>query len=189
MTTFDPFKSRLCRDIRNELSVSLMDAIDSQDIGPANIVAGKYLSEDTAPFIHRYIHDRLRRYQAVMDQIRSAHLPKHDTFRVALLLWDQELFFEVHEWFEKKWLADKGDEKMISQALIRSAGVYVHLENGRTASARKMALKAVAGLTRYRALAPPYFDVELLIDKLEALDPVPPKFGALRLAAKSRRSK
>jgi uncharacterized protein len=189
MTSFDPFKSRLCRNIRNELSVSLMDAIDSQDIGPANIVARKYGTEDVEPFIDRYIHDRLTRYKTIIDQIRSAHLQGHDTFRVALLLWDQELFFEVHEWLEKTWRAGKGAEKMISQALIRAAGVYIHLEHGRTASARKMALKAAAGLTRYKALAPSCFNVERLIDKLKALDPVPPKFGALRSAEKSRRSK
>lgn len=185
---FDPFKSRLCRNIRNELSVSLMNAIDSRDIGPSAIVAQKYGSENAEPFIDRYIHDRLTRYQTIIEQIRSAHLPRHDTFVIALLLWDQELFFEVHEWLEKKWRAGKGAEKMISQALIRAAGVYVHLEHGRTAGARKMALKAVAGLTRCKALALSCFDVELLIDKLKALDPVPPKLGALRLAAKSKRS-
>ena len=189
MTAFDPFKSRLCRNIRNELSESLMDAIAGRNIGPSAIVARKYGSEDAEPFIDRYIHDRLMRYQTIMDQIRSAHLQKNDTFMIALLLWDQELFFEVHEWLETKWRADKSAEKMISQALIRAAGVYVHLEHGRTDGARKMALKAVAGLTRYKGLAPSYFNVELLIEKLKTLDPVPPKLGALRLAVKSGRFK
>jgi len=178
MTAFDPFKSRLCRNIRNELSVSLMDAIHSQDIGPANIVARKYGAEDVEPFIDRYVHDRLTRYNTIINQIRSAHLQGHETFGVALLLWDQELFFEVHEWLEKKWRTGKGAEKMIYQALIRAAGVYVHLEHGRTEGARKMALKAVAGLTCYKSFAPSCFNVELLIDKLKALDPDPPKLGA-----------
>ena len=188
MTAFDPFNSRLCRNVRNELSESLMDAIYSQDIGPSALVARKYGSEDVEPFIDGYIRDRLMRYQTIMDQIRSAHLLRSDTFMIALLLWDQELYFEVHEWLEKKWRAGKGAEKMIYQALIRAAGVYVHLEHGRTEGARKMALKAVAGLTCYKALASSCFNVELLIDKLKALDPDPPKLGALRLAAKSRLS-
>ena len=166
-----------------------MEAIHDQDIGPSTIVAQKYASEDVEPSIHRYIHDRLNRYRTVMNQIRSAQLQRHETFLIALLLWDQELFFEVHEWLESKWHDSEGTEKMIFQALIRAAGVYVHLEHGRTAGARKMASKAVASLTRNKAFVPSCFNRKLLIDKLKALDPVPPKLGALRWPAKSSRSK
>jgi hypothetical protein len=158
-----------------------MKAIHSQDIGPSMTAARKYVSEDVEPFIIRYVDNRLTRYQTIITQIRSAHIPIHDTFMIALLLWDQELFFEVHEWLERKWLDSKGAEKMVCQALIRAAGTYVHLEHGKYGAARKMASKAVAGLTRHRALVPLCLNVEVLIDKLNALDPAPPKLGASRV--------
>jgi hypothetical protein len=182
---FDPFNSRLCRDIRNELSESLMKAIHSQDIGPSMTAARKYVAEGVEPFIIGYIENRLTRYRTIITQIRSAHIPIRDTFIIALLLWDQELFFEVHEWLERKWLDSKGAEKMVLQALIRAAGVYVHLEHGKNAAARKMASKAVAGLTHHRALVPLCVNVDVLVDKLEELDPVPPKLGASKVRATS----
>jgi uncharacterized protein len=185
---FDPFKNRLCRNIRNELSESLMEAIHSQNIGTSTLVAQKYESEGAEPFIDRYIRDRMTRYQIILDQVRSTQLQRHDAFMVALLLWDQELFFEVHEWLEIKWCNSQGAEKMIFQALIRAAGVYIHLEHGRIEGAKKMASKAVEGLTRYKALAPSCYNIDLLIEKLKALDPVPPKLGASPLPAESRHS-
>ena len=186
MKHFDPFKSRLCRNIRNELSESLMKAIHDQDIGPSTAVAEKYISENTEPFIIRYIDNRLIRYRTVINQIRSMHAQIHDAFIIALLLWDQELFFEVHEWLENKWRESKGPEKMIYQALIRAAGAYVHLEHGRIVGAREMASKAAASLTRYKRTVPAFLNIELLLSKLKALDPVPPKLGPSKLPAKSR---
>jgi hypothetical protein len=179
--SFDPFKSRLCRNIRNELSESLMKAIHGIDIGSPYAVAEKYGSESAEPFINRYIDNRITRYKTVINQIRSANIQTHDTFIIAILLWDQGLFFEVHEWLETKWRDSQGTEKMISQALIRAAGAYIHLEHGRNAGARKMASKAVASLIRYKASVPPYLNVELLVAKLKTLDPIPPKLGATRL--------
>jgi hypothetical protein len=186
MMDFDPFESRLCRNIRNELSESLLKAIYRRDIGPAVAVAQKYASQGAEPFIIRYVDSRLTRYRTIIAQIGSAQIQVRDTFVIALLLWDQELFFEVHEWLEQKWRGSHGTEKMISQAFIRAAGVYIHLEHGRTAGARKMASKAAAGLTRFKPFVPPFLNIELLISKLEALDPVPPKLGASELPAAFR---
>jgi uncharacterized protein len=185
MMGFDPFESRLCRNIRNELSESLMKALHGRDMGPPTAVARKYVSESAEPFIIGYIDDRLTRYRTIMTQLRSAHIQIRDTFIISLLLWDQELFFEVHEWLERKWRNSEGAEKMLFQALIRAAGAYVHLEHGGTAAARKMASKAVASLIRCKALVPLCFNVDVLIDKLEELDPVPPKLGASKVRATS----
>ena len=69
---FDPFKSRLCRNIRNELSKSLMNAIHSGDIGSPYAVAEKYVSEGAEPFINSYINNRIMRYKAIVAQIRTA---------------------------------------------------------------------------------------------------------------------
>ena len=60
----------------------------------------------------------------------------------------------------------------------------MHLERGRHGRAKKMASKAVATLIRHKESIS-VFNVELLIAKLKALDPVPPKFGATPLPAKN----
>ena len=186
MKNFDPFESRLCRNIRNELSKSLIRAILNQDIRPSIAVAEQYVSQGVEPFITRYINSRISCYKTVLNQIRTANIKLHDTFIIAMLLWDQELFFEVHEWLENKWRDSKGPEKMISQALIRAAGVYIHLEHGRTEGANKMASKAAASLTRYKRFVPPFLNVELLLSKLKALDSAPPKLSTSALPARFR---
>jgi hypothetical protein len=183
---FDPFESRLCRNIRNELSVSLMKAIHNGDLGSSYTVVEKYMSEGIEPFINNYINNRIVRYKAIVTQIQTANIQIHETYIIALLLWDQELFFEVHEWLEKKWRNSQGTEKIILQALIRAAGTYMHLECGRHMGAKKMASKAVETLIRYKESIP-VFNVEQLIAKLKSLDPVPPKFGATRLPGKNDR--
>ena len=183
---FDPFESRLCRDIRNELSESLMKAICNGDIGSSYTVAEKYMSEGIEPFIKSYIDNRIMRYKAIVTQIQTANIQNHETYIIAILLWDQELFFEVHEWLEKKWRNSQGAEKIILQALIRAAGTYMHLEYGRHMGAKKMASKAVDTLIQYKESIP-VFSVELLISKLKSLDPVPPKFGTNRLPEKKDR--
>ena len=175
---FDPFLNRLCRNIRNELSESLIETIHCGNVGPSYALAEQYLSEHAEPFINSYINSRIRCYEAIITQIRSANIQVHETYIIALLLWDQELFFEVHEWLENKWHDSEGTEKMILQALIRAAGTYLHLEYGRNEGAKKMAAKAVASLIRYKAFVPVFFNLEVLVAKLKAVDPVPPKLGA-----------
>ena len=181
---FDPFNSRFCRIIRNELSESLMKAIHNGDIRPSNSLREKYMSDGVEPFIIGYINSRIMRYKTVVSQIQTSKIQIHETYVIALLLWNQELFFEVHEWLEKEWRNSQGAEKIILQALIRAAGTYMHLECGRHVGAKKMASKAVENLIRYKESIP-VFNVELLIAKLKALDPVPPKLGATRLLAKN----
>ncbi len=125
--------------------------------------------------------DRITRYQAVITQIRVANIPIHDTYAVALLLWDQGLFFEVHEWVEGKWLQSSGAEKIVLQALIRAAGTYVYLEAGSPEKAKKIAAKALPPLIQHKALVPGFFNVDLLIASLEPVNTVPPKLGASKL--------
>jgi hypothetical protein len=174
--TFDPFHNRLCRDIRNDLSVSFMTAIRSRDLKAAAGVVKKYMSKDVEPFVADYMENRLNRYRRVVHEIGSQNIPMEDTYGIACRIWNQSLFFEFHEWLEQSWHRAAGTEKQVLQALIRSAGVYLLLESGRMNGAKKMAAKAAAGLSELQALVPGSFDVARLIDKLSALDPVPPEF-------------
>ena len=174
---FDPFQDRLCRDIRNDLSQGLMAVLRSAEIGGLDSTVARYRARSLDPVQSDYLDERLARYQRVLAEIKTAWISKDDTYGIAVLLWDQGLFFEVHEWLEAKWLVAGGPEKKLLQALIRAAGTYVHLGAGRLDGAQKMACRAVSTLTALKAMVPGVIDVDLLIAKLTVLDPVPPKFG------------
>jgi hypothetical protein len=175
---FDPFASRACRNIRNDLSEGLLRAIHDRNLAPVQAVAETYRSTNLKPRIRTYMEDRLQRYREILSRIPPADPADRDTLPVAALLWDHGLFFEVHEWLEKKWHSSRGAERDLYQALIRAAGTYIHLEANRTEAARKMAVKAVPALVRLRALIPSAYHLDDLIAGLEALDPVAPKLGA-----------
>lgn len=177
MTHFDPFQNRLCRNIRNELSGSLIAAIRTMDMAPAYAVATAYLAVDAQPHINGYINKRMVRYHAVLNRIQTAALFPGDIYAIGLLLWNRHLFFEVHEWFEKKWLNSVGAEKQLLQALIRAAGVYHLLEHGRQAGAERLAAKAADGLIRHKDVCSVSMDLDLLIATLDPLDPMPPMLG------------
>lgn len=184
ITKFDPFESRLCRQVRNGLSESLMNSIQKGNTRPSQVVAETFRPDHGEPILTNYIDDRITRYQAVLAQIQPPDIPIYDTYFIALVLWDQGLFFEVHEWLEAKWLQSKGAEKAVLQALIRAAGTYVHLEAGRPEKAKKMVAKALPPLIQHKALVPGFFNIDLLITSLDPLNPVPPKLGAAQLRAK-----
>ncbi len=161
------------------MSESLIESIHLRNIGPSQAAAEKYLSEDPEPFVKSYIHARITRYRIVLAQLQSGGPQSDDTYMIAILLWNQELFFEVHEWLENRWHTATGVEKKVIQALVRSAGTYVHLELGRMGSARKIGAKALAGLVEQKSSIPDMIDADLLIKKVKILDPAPPKLGAL----------
>ena len=185
---FDPFQSRVCRNIRNELSKIFMEAIHSRDLAPSYAVAKKYAQEGAEQSIKEYISNRIERYSVIITQMQSANIAEDETYFIVLLLWDKELFFEIHEWLEPKCLKAIGTEKSILQALIRAAGTYILLEYGRDEGAKKMAAKAVAALLQHTKLLPDFLNSELLIAKLKAVDPIPPKLGAQQLISKQKES-
>jgi hypothetical protein len=97
-----------------------------------------------------------------------------DVLWQALVLWDQKLFFEVHEVLEHAWHQAAGDEKKILQAMIRAAGVYIKLEYGYAEAARKMAGRALPVLMQQRVFLTRYFDPTRLISALKDLNAEPP---------------
>ena len=172
---FDPFTSRACRQVRNDLAHSLVTAISTRNPEPVSTLVHTYLSGTPTVPIQRYLIDRRERYRSILAGIRAAGFANQDIWPIAMALWNEQLFFEVHEWLEQAWHQSRGDTREGYQAVIRAAGVYIHLEAGRRASALQLASKAVEGLGRQRNLLAGYFDVARLLEKLEPLDPVPPK--------------
>lgn len=173
---FDPFNDRLARDIRNGLGKALIAQLTELDLAPVRRVAADFTAMALAH--HRaYIDDRLRRYETAFDTLRR-HGISHP-FRQAIVLWNQGLFFEFHDVVEDLWhQAQEGPEKLALQAMIRAAGVYIHLAEGHQEAAHSMAAKAVAGLAAHGAALPVPMDLATLILALKHLQPFPPPLSA-----------
>ncbi len=173
---FDPFNDRLARDIRNALSSALVKSLP--ELTEVEEVSATFLADKRLlPHHQSYIHDRLRRYQAVSDTIRRH--AAGDIVCPALAMWDEKLFFEVHECLEGEWYpAPAGERKKALQALICAAGTFVHKEQGNKKGVAKMSARARNGLSVYgqalpelgNALAP-------LIASLEQPENPPPIFS------------
>jgi len=95
----------------------------------------------------------------------------------AVLLWDLELFFEVHEILEPEWIMASGDHKLLLQALIRAAGVYINLELKYRDRASKISTKALPVLIGFQQKLERVMNVKHLISALEKLSPTAPHIG------------
>ena len=170
---FSPFENRLCRDIRNDLAKSFLEALQDCSMAPVDCTILTLKQQELAPWHLDYIDNRLARYQNILSHLES--IPA-EIFTTACLLWDQALFFECHEWLEPFWIQASGNEKKLIQAMIRAAATYVLLEAGREAGAKKSAEKALVFLTTNTSLVPEIFASSRLIAALKSLDSPPPKF-------------
>ena len=171
---FNPFTDRLSRDIRNELSVSLPKAIEIRSLEPVQIVADRFLA-DPLPDTHlHYIDRRLQNYADALNRLPAN---TDDYMSVAVILWDLKLFFEVHEILEPEWIKAQGDKKLLLQALIRAAGVYINLELGYNDRAAKIGAKAIPVLIRFQEKLQKVLNAEKLIKALQELDSDPPQIS------------
>ncbi|GAB4340829.1 MAG: hypothetical protein Kow0089_14800 [Desulfobulbaceae bacterium] len=168
--SFDPFQDRLSRDIRNDLAAAVIPMLAERDPAHALKAAKPYLDRGLSSCQRHYVEDRLERYRSVLAESAEGD----DALRQALILWDHQLFFEVHEVLEKEWYSAEGDEKKTLQAMIRAAGVYIKLEHGYREAARKMADRALPVLQENKELLARYFKPEKLIRALRNLEEVPP---------------
>lgn len=168
---FEPFQDRLSRDIRNDLSSAFSQALAEGDLSPVEALTGSLLTRDLAPFYRDYITSRLERYRQAFAQIRVGC---RDPFWQGLVLWDQRLFFEVHEVLEHAWYHAQGERKLVLQAMIRAAGFYIKLEFGYTRQAAKMADKARYVLETNIDSLREYFAPEELLSALALRNPLPP---------------
>ena len=171
--TFNPFTDRLSRDIRNALSESILDSVSQKSIAPSKAVADTFLSQNLPPAHRNYIIHRLSAYSQALSAVQDTN----DHLQIAVILWDLELFFEVHEVLEPAWMKSKGDEKLLLQALIRAAGVYINLELGYLERGRKISIKAIPILQQFKENLSSAMDCEDLIKSLQELTPNAPKIG------------
>jgi hypothetical protein len=168
---FDPFRDRLSRDIRNDLSASLLDCVHKETLAPARHIAERYLATQPGTEHIAYINDRLARYGQFLAQVSDG---PDDVLWRGLLLWDLGLFFEVHEILEHAWLQAQGAEKALLQAMIRAAGFYIKGEFGFIEGAHKLAAKALPVLEAHRERLAEYCEPERLLAALRERHNQPP---------------
>lgn len=172
--SFDPRNDRLARDLRNQMARIFVKHLDPEaDLGQVNLLTARLLAGHSKDVYTDYVNDRQQRYLAAKSTI--THQKIYDNFYRALVLWDNELFFETHEVLESLWVESSGTPKLILQALIRAAGYYIHLEVGNQAGAIKMAARALEILNKYRDEIPPFPGIDNLLKCLKCREPAPPK--------------
>lgn len=170
--TFDPFQDRLSRDIRNGLSTAFIEAVARLDPEPVRRAAAEYLSQSRGDCYREYIEERALRYDEALAALRRGAAA---VLRRAAVLWDLRLFFEAHELLEQAWMVATGEEKLLLQAMIRAAGVYIKLEYGYREAAVKMAGRALPVLAAHRNALAPFFDPDPLLDALSNPTLPPPR--------------
>jgi hypothetical protein len=147
LNRFDPFKSRLARDIRNTLSKSFIESLREVNRDFFQRKAAQLLEPEQDQPYQDYITSRLSKYEAVFAVITRDHLT--DELLQAEVLWDNGLFYEIHELLETVWIKAEGKERKALQGLIRAAGMKVHAEVGNKKAAVSMGQKALTDLRHY----------------------------------------
>jgi hypothetical protein len=170
---FDPFNNRLSRDIRNTLSEAIVEALNRVDRSPYRNTAAQWVADELDDIYVDYIQDRLKRYDQVFNNVNQNRInnPRHQ----ALILWNQRLFFEVHEHLEQIWHKTTGDEHAALKGLIQAAGVYIHLEYNHLRAAEKLAIKSAERLQKNSGHLTFIGNLDMLLVKLKTLDEPPPQ--------------
>lgn len=173
MTTqdFNPFEDRYSRDLRNTLSSALAVAIETGQHDTLQSVIADYGSRDLAPHYRNYFDKRCIHYKKALELMETEAVP----IKQAMILWNEGLYFEVHEVLEHVWYHAQGNEKLTLQALIRAAGVYVKKEYGYNGPAAKIAAKSWPVLQDNENLLRLYFNPEPLIYALKDLEQPAPQ--------------
>ena len=173
---FDPFTDRLARDIRNGLSTSFSHALQALDSAQLEKSAAKWAQSDLPEAMAAYVKDRIQRYGRVLDRVQSEN--EIDPRRQALLAWNEQLYFEVHEILEEVWQPATGDRRKALQGLILAAGIGEHMLYDHTVAAERLSIRADQLIRQHR----PYLNfIENLDDLLNWLPnwkSAPPKLQA-----------
>ena len=172
---FDPFNDRLSRDIRNSLSEAFVDSLAHMQPCDYQTAAEKWLAGKPASGVgyRAYIQDRLHRYDRVLEEIKAAQLT--DALLRSLVIWNNGLFFEFHDHLERIWQKTTGDENQALKALIKAAGVYIHMEHDHPQAAERLATKSVNQMLRYSHCLTFITNLDVFVEKIKNLDPVSPK--------------
>ncbi|MGB3212225.1 MAG: DUF309 domain-containing protein [Desulforhopalus sp.] len=173
MTTqlFNPFEDRQSRDIRNDLSEGLAEAVETDNSEKLTRIVENYRQQALPDCYNDYLEDRYSSYKQALETIQGGIT---DPIQRGVVLWNLRLFFEVHEVLEHVWYNAEGNMKETLQALIRAAGVYIKQEYGFNEAAARIAAKAIPVLEANRDILEVYFKPDTLTSALKNLDNSPP---------------
>ncbi|MEJ2690235.1 MAG: DUF309 domain-containing protein [Deltaproteobacteria bacterium] len=163
---FDPFNDRQARMVRNRLSDSFIEGLALKDRELVEKKATALLQEHDQVLYHRYVKERLQRYREVHAVLAKDPGFGKDVFLLTSELWDQGLFFEVHELLEGHWSKATGRPRQALQGLIQAAGFYLLQAAGNMQGAARLADKAVSNLAGSREHLPKAMRIEELISAL-----------------------
>ena len=109
---FDPFTHRLSRDVRNTLSTALARSLADEDPKIFETAVVEWLDRLSHDPCRRYVEERLRRYRQAFKAV--SRLPSARLLPQIAILWNLELYFEVHEVAEEAYHAASGSDRRIS---------------------------------------------------------------------------
>jgi hypothetical protein len=162
--TFDPYESRTARDIRNHLSGAFVRAVEAGDFRLLESAAQRICPSDAPRVYCDFVAGRMSRYRRAFDRIQTERVA--DPLHRAVLLWNEGLFFEVHEILESVWNASQRWRKEALRGWIQAAGVYIHRQRGADRAAKKLAVRAAAHLAANRRDLAEIGNLEELIEAL-----------------------
>lgn len=175
--TFDPFRDRTSRDIRNILSEAFVAAWEDAGVD-YRAAAGELRRRFAHPVYRAYIDQRMTAYRAAIEDRRKLTAP--GLLDDMMVLWNRELFFEVHELLENQWHEAQGEWREVLKVLIQAAAVYVHREAGRAVPAAKLGRRASERLVVLRAHLSPIANLDDLCRALASTEGRPPKLEGKR---------
>jgi hypothetical protein len=168
---FDPFSVRFARDIRNTMSKAFLLSLKQRDPVVFQKNADDFLRQKLAPQYQDYIKDRLARYDKAL-----AIIIKQDISEVveqSEVLWNLQLYFEMHEVLEEIWLKSEGSRRKALQWLIRAAGMKIHADQGRHKAAKSMAEKSLMDLMEYGSALPEFQKFDSVIEEARKITGLP----------------
>jgi hypothetical protein len=170
---FDPFEDRISRDIRNSLSKAFSEALAQMEQSGYRDVTDNWCAKNPSEIYLKYIQNRVPRYDRVFKQIKASHLD--DALLQCLVIWNNELFFEVHDHLEGIWIQATGDKRQALKGLIKASGVYIHNEYGRQQAVKNLSIKSHNLIRQYSHSLTFITNLDVLAQKLIARDPIPPR--------------
>ena len=160
---FDPFSVRLARDIRNSLSRAFLKSLALHDHLILQRVADGFLGQQLSPPYQDYIEDRLARYAEARATISKYNID--GIVEQSQILWELQLYYEMHEILEGIWLESAGARRKALQGLIRVAGMKIHAERGNTKAVVSMAHKALTDLQENRSSLSDFQELDNLLEE------------------------
>jgi hypothetical protein len=184
--------------LRNALATLCCDALDaddayaalawlaSPDLAPSRDAAGRLAAVHLIDAggaalldVHRPWDAPIRAHAARALRAAAAHRrrgmrPDDPITRAvvqAVALWNERLFFEVHEVLEAVWQRETGDRRQALQGLIQVAVAYHHLAHGNPRGARTLLREGRSRLAGAPSGTLPLVDVERLLADTVAVEP------------------